>query len=120
MVTYCYSDLDGGPVWERNYPIGKAPATITVAGVTLQRDLCAEHKGQKSGDAWTDHWSMPMGAGTPQHAKEIAARCVAAGVDCKFQFDTCGPIEVKSRRHQKQLMAVAHADVGRMVNYDDV
>ena len=119
-MVYCYSNLDGGPVWERQYPMGAAPATIEVAGVTLQRDLKAEHSGQRSGDAWTEHFSQAMGARTPGHAKEIAARCRAAKVPVKFQFDTHGPIEVTSRRHQKQLMEVAHADQGRMVNWDDV
>ena len=91
-MTYCYSDLDGGPTRERQFPMGTAPPTIEVAGITLQRDLKAEHSGQRSGDAWTEHFSMSMGARTPRHAKEIAARCREARVPVKFQFDTHGPI----------------------------
>lgn len=99
--------------------MGKAPKTLTIAGVTLQRDYSAERGGQKSGDAWTDHWSEGMGARTPQHGREVAQRCMAAGLDVKFKYGSFGPLEVKNRKHQKRLMEVAHADQGRMVNFDD-
>jgi hypothetical protein len=100
--------------------MGEAPDTLVIAGVPLHRDLRAEHGGQRSGDAWTEHYSLSMGARTPQHAREIAARCRAAGIrNVKFQFGDRGPLEVKSRKDQKKLMKVAHADQGRMVNFDD-
>lgn len=74
---------------------------------------------ERNADAWVEHWSPAMGARTPQHGKEIAQRCLAAGLDVKFKFDDCGPLQVKKRSHQKALMKVAHADVGRMCNFDD-
>lgn len=76
------------------------------------------HRTRK-GEIWRKHWSESMGARTPQHGREVAARCMAAGVDVKFEHGTYGRIKVNSRKHQKQLMPVVHADVGRMVNFDD-
>ena len=118
-MTYCFTNKSGKKTIERQFEAGKVPLKVKVGGVLYWRDFCAEHAGQRTGDPWTDHWSTAMGARTPRHAKEIARRCRAAGVECKFQFDTHGPLEVKNRAHQKRLMAVAHADRGKMANFDD-
>lgn len=118
-MIYCFTNEARTETVERHYPMGRAPSRIRVKGAPFWRDLRAEHCGQCSGDAWTDHWSESMGARTAQHGREIAARCLKAGVSVRFKYGGCGPIEVKSRRHQRQLLAVAHANVGKMVNFDD-
>ena len=74
---------------------------------------------ERIADAWVEHWSQSMGARTPQHGREIADRCRAVGLDVKFEFGTHGRLKVDGRPHQKKLMPVAHADRGRMVNFDD-
>lgn len=102
MATFCYSDLEGGPVWEKQFPIGEAPPTITVAGVELKRDYRAEHGvARPVADPWVNHYSLSMGARTKGHAKEIAEKCRAAKVPC--EFDQHLRLKVNSDSHQKQL-----------------
>lgn len=69
-------------------------------------------------DAWVEHWSESMGARTPQHAREIAERCQAAGMTPEFKYGTHGPLKVNSTPHQRKLGRVAHADQGVMRNFD--
>ncbi len=69
----------------------------------------------RSGDAWTNHFSLSMGARTDEHAKEIGSKCAAAGVDCKF--DQHLRLKVDSPRHQKQLADVIFGK-GKVSNHD--
>ena len=95
--------------------MGEAPETLEVAGVTLYRDFRAEHLGQKSGNPWTNHWSLSMGARTREHAAEIGEKCVAAGVSC--QFDELLRIKVDGKKHQQRL-ADAIFGKGKVSNHD--
>ena len=115
MSTYCYSDLNGGNMFEHRCPMGEAPPSITLAGVTLHRDIRAEHAHQKSGDAWTNHYCLSMGARTPEHAVEISEKCAAAHVSC--EFDEQLNLRVAGRSHQKKL-ADAIFGKGKVINRD--
>jgi hypothetical protein len=103
MPTYCYTSESGGKTIERSYSMGCAPSKVIVGGLVYWRDLRAEHQDQKSGDAWTNHWSLSMAAKTDAEAVEIAQKCAAAKVDLKF--DDMLRIKVNSPGHQKRLAA---------------
>jgi len=84
--------------------MGRAPSKVTANGTIYWRDLRAEHTEQRSGDAWTEHYSFGMGARTDRHAAEIGAKCAAAGLDCTF--DSKLRLKVNSASHQRKLMKV--------------
>lgn len=56
---------------------------------------------RKNVKPWRKHYSLSMGARTDEHAKEIKAKCAAAGVSCEFDKDL--RLKVNSERHQKEL-----------------
>jgi hypothetical protein len=105
MPTYCYSDLQGGQIFEHAARMGQAPDTLVIAGVPLHRDLRAEHSGQRSGDAWTEHYSFSLGARTKRHEKELARKITEAGVGFSG-FDRHGRLKVDNPRHQLKLAKV--------------
>jgi hypothetical protein len=96
--------------------MGQAPDNVvTPEGFVLYRNIAAEHRGQRSGDPWTEHWSLSMAAPTAAHQQEVAANCQAAGVSC--QFDKIGRLKVNSAKHQQQL-ADAIFGKGKVSNHD--
>lgn len=129
MATFCYSDLAGGPVWEREFPMGLAPEGIDVQGLWLLRDYAAEGKGNmhvrvsrhaKKGrarnvDPWRKHYSLSMGARTPEHAMEIREKCAEAKVVC--EFDKHLRLKVNGRKHQEKLAKVVFPNK-KIVNKD--
>ena len=96
MTVYCFSDLEGGSVWERAYPMGKAPESITIAGVKLFRDIKAEHSGQRSGDAWTDYTSITRGVPLPQMK---AAQKLDAELGVPTDYEVRGPMALPRMRN---------------------
>jgi hypothetical protein len=77
------------------------PDIIAVRGREYERDIAAEHAGRQSGDPWTNHWSLSIGARTDEHAVEIGMKCLAAKVEC--QFDKHLRLRVRSASHQRKL-----------------
>ena len=119
-MTYCFSNRCGGPVFERNYPMGQAPRSIEVAGVTLYRDYQAEqgcYGKRHEVNPWENHYSLSMGATTDAHAAEIAAKCKAAKVSC--EFDSSLRIKVNDANHQIRI-ADAIFGKGKVRNLDGV
>jgi hypothetical protein len=115
VTNYCFTSECGQHTIEASYPMGHAPSKIARDGRYYWRDLRAEHTSQKSGDAWTNHWSLSMGARTPEDRVEIAEKCAAAGVSC--QFDSIDRIKVDSAKHQRKL-ADAIFGKGKVRNLD--
>lgn len=99
-VTYCYSDLEGGNVFEHKCPMGQAPQTLTIAGVTLFRDYAAEQGGHRSGDAWADTASWALGV-HPLDRLEAEKDASARGVPT--QFNENGDPVITSASHFKKL-----------------
>ncbi|HLA86016.1 MAG TPA: hypothetical protein VJL29_14585 [Thermoguttaceae bacterium] len=116
MTTYCYSNLKGGNVFEHSCKMGKAPATLTIAGVTLHRDFKAEQGGKWGRKDWYNHWSMSLGVTDPATGTAFKKKCAAAGVaEPKFRMGDSGQVLVENERHAKQLRALHPS--GPMVDF---
>lgn len=103
MPTYCFSSKKGKTI-EREFSMAHIPERIYSGREVYERDLVAEHSDQKSGDCWTNHYSLGLGARTPRHAREIAAKCKRAGLSC--DFDAHLRMRVTSKEHQRKLIPV--------------
>jgi len=116
MPTYCYTNDENGKTIERQFAIkDDIPAEVRVGSRIFTRDLRAEHAGQRSGDAWTNHWSLSMGARTDEHAAEIARKCKRNKVDCRFDDHLL--LKVNSPSHQRKLAAAIFGK-GKVRNLD--
>jgi hypothetical protein len=105
MATYCYSTDDGETV-ERQFPLGKAPRTVSVERgkgqwVLAHRDFRAEH-GQRSslGDLYPTI-SVSMGV-HPNEIEQTKRQLAAAGIPT--EFDARGNAKIESYSHRKKLM----------------
>lgn len=97
--------------------MGKAPATLTIAGVTLQRDFKAEAGYRPERKDWYNHWSMSLGVTDPATGIAFKRKCAAAGVaEPKFRMGDSGQVLVKSEEHAKQLRRLHPS--GKMVDFD--
>lgn len=114
MPTYCYTSEDGSVFEEHQFPMGGAPWTITTDdGVEIQRDLVAEHSGQRSGDAWTNHESLALmahPADIPAYVKDAKEK----GLPVPDFNPQTGYLRFKSRSEQRRYLKAYG-----MVNMDD-
>ena len=107
MPTYCYTHEATSRTIEREARMSQIPKFVVEHGFLYHRDVRAEHAKQKSGDAWTEHWSLAMGGRTKAHEREIAGKLRAANLPC--EFDSIGRLKVSSAKQQR---AMAKAIIG--------
>lgn len=58
MPTYCYKQDDRTYEWDS--PMSRIPQALLVNGRIAERDIVAEHGGQRSGDPWENHESLAL------------------------------------------------------------
>ncbi len=98
MPAYLYS-VDG-KTHEWWAPMSRIPPALLVNGKIAQRDICAEHAGQRSGDPWVEHTSLALSV-HPLDVKKYRRDAHAKGLtDVKIQDD--GMVAFRSRKAQKQ------------------
>lgn len=110
MATYCYSNEGRELTVEKQFPIGKAPLTIKVAGVPFERDIAAEHDGFQDTPGNYPCYSAAMGV-LPSQRDEFRKLDKAHGIETVF--DEKGRVRLESREHRRRLMKAR-----RVVDFD--
>lgn len=99
-MIYCY-ETSNGEVVERDFPMGKAPATIRVKGRRAKRSYAAEHAGSRPAGAG---WPLEcLGSGVSGHqAGELRAFFKKHRFDCDVSRDG-NPI-YRDPNHRKRAL----------------
>lgn len=101
MPTYCFTTKDG-TTHERYFPVGKCPKRIRVKGKTADRDIAAEHSGQRSGGHGWPMYSDALFA-TPQAQPEWRRMLAEKGVT-NVEWNKQGQMRLDSQAHQRRVM----------------
>jgi hypothetical protein len=109
MITYCYSTKDGR-VHEWDTRMGMAPQCLLVGGCMAERDLVAEHSGQESGDAWTEHESAALMV-HPSQIPEAVADAKRKGLNVEFNPHNGCQIFHGASERKRYLKAYGYADL---------
>ncbi len=81
MPRYCYSVA--GRTYEWPAPMNCIPPALLVGGRLAQRDIRAEHVGQRSGDPWVEHASLALSVhplDVPKYRKDAHAKGLAVKI----------------------------------------
>ncbi len=108
MPVYCYTTEEGF-TYERMFPMGKAPKTVSTECGTAERDIRAEHKGFKSTNS---NWPMESDAlgVNPVQVAEAEAEARSLGVPTQYNKEN-GCAMLKSGGHRAKLMkALGYVD----------
>jgi hypothetical protein len=98
MPTYIYSA--DGKTYEWPSTMSRIPQSLFVGGRIAQRDIRAEHFGQRSGDPWVEHTSLALSV-HPLDVQKYREDAHAKGLtDVKIQDD--GMVAFRSRNAQKK------------------
>ncbi|MEE8466611.1 MAG: hypothetical protein V3S68_09055 [Dehalococcoidia bacterium] len=116
MPVYCYTTKQGF-TYERVFPMGKAPKTVSTEYGTAERDIRAEHSGVKHrpGSGWPME-SDALGV-SPTQVAEAEAEARSLGVPTEYNKQT-GCAKLRTRGHRTKLMNVL-GYVDRNAGYGD-
>jgi hypothetical protein len=112
MVTFCYTRFIRhkrfatlAKTVERQFPVGKAPATVIICGDRYKRDIPAEWEGRRIKNACWPKKSDALGVLHSQ-VGEAAEHLADNGVPTQFCQDGTGRCIVESNQHQNRIMEV--------------
>ena len=97
MATYCYRTKDG-QIYERFFPMGKAPEDIRIGNKRARRDLAAEIGGLREPPGNWPLCSDALGV-EPSQTRAAYEDSVAMGVPTEFNRE--GQAIFRSPRHRK-------------------
>lgn len=110
MPTYLYTA--NGRTTEWRAPMRAIPTSLLVNGQVAERDIAAEHNGQKSGDPWVKHTSLALmvhPADVDWYRKDARSKGVGRNVTIRND----GVFEFKSKKDQKKYCrAYGYANYG--------
>ena len=98
MPTYCYT-VNGRTV-EWHAAMRAIPQALLVNGQVAERDIVAEHNGQKSGDPWAKHSSLALSV-HPLDVTFYRKDAHKKGVGKKVKIRDDGYVEFASRSDQR-------------------
>ena len=77
------------------------PQALLVGGRIAQRDIRAEHVGQRSGDPWVEHTSLALSV-HPLDVKKYRKAAHAKGLSKAVKLQDDGMVAFRSRDAQKK------------------
>lgn len=111
MPTYLYNV--NGVIIEWQARMNAIPSALLVNGQVAERDIAAEHGGQRSGNPWAKHSSLALSV-HPLDVKKYRKDAHDKGVGKKVRIRDDGYVEFKCRSDQRD-----YCRAYGYVNYDD-
>ena len=99
MPTYCYRVGDRIIEWQAR--MNAIPSALLVNGQVAERDIVAEHGGQRSGNPWVKHSSLALSV-HPLDVKKYRKDAHKRGVGKNVTIRDDGMFEFRSHDDQKK------------------